>query len=85
MSEPVNDCCCGFPSGENADNCERCGLIKQRNELVQIAELLRWELTTVLNVHAYTEEDSIRAIEVIGKYEQFLDKHSLRSLVEEID
>lgn len=33
MSENTNDCCCGFPSGENVDNCERCQLISQVNQL----------------------------------------------------
>ena len=40
MSGKVNDCCCGFPSGENTDNCERCGLIKQIQELSEALDTL---------------------------------------------
>lgn len=32
------DCCCGLPSGTNADNCERCQLIA---EVVRLREALR--------------------------------------------
>lgn len=62
MSGKVNDCCCGFPSGENADNCERCGLMKQRNELLHIAETLRWQLQAFVSLYDDTDARANRAI-----------------------
>ena len=38
----TSDCCCGFPSGENVDNCERCVLIATvrlyKQALIQIRD-----------------------------------------------
>jgi hypothetical protein len=33
MRKQPNDCICGFPSGDNGTNCERCRLIARINEL----------------------------------------------------
>ena len=82
MSGKVNDCCCGFPSGENASNCERCGLIKQRNELLHIAEKLRWQLSGFAGLYCDNDPEANKAMK---RYERFLDKHNLRSLVQDKD
>jgi hypothetical protein len=33
MTTKPNDCICGFPSGDNGTNCERCRLIARMNDL----------------------------------------------------
>jgi len=38
-----NDCICGFPSGENVDNCERCVIIAERDELGRMVALYKAE------------------------------------------
>lgn len=36
MITKPNDCCCGFPSGNNVTNCERCRLVAEIAFLKQV-------------------------------------------------
>ena len=48
-------------------------------ELLRIAESLRWNLQGFVSLYDDTDQRANRAIE---RYEDFVDKHELRSVVE---
>ena len=41
MNYKPNDCCCGFPSGDNTDNCERCQLVARIRSLEKLVSEMR--------------------------------------------
>jgi len=51
MNGKSNDCCCGFPSGENTGNCERCQFVARIDELENKIAVMRSAIEQIVCTH----------------------------------